>query len=50
MRKAGAINAQIDKQIGEINVQKQASLETSGSQALLIPALQEKKGALVKKQ
>ena len=42
-----AINAQIDKQIGEINVQKQASLETSGSQALLIPALQEKKSALV---
>ena len=42
-----AINAQIDKQIGEINVQKQASLETSGSQALLIPGLQEKKSALV---
>ena len=41
------INTQIDRQIGEINVQKQASLEMSGSQAQLIPALQEKKSDLV---
>lgn len=43
------INAQIDRQIGEINVQKQASLEMSGSQAQLIPALQEKKSGLVER-
>jgi hypothetical protein len=43
------INTQIDKQIGEINVQKQASLEMSGSQAQLIPALQEKKSELVER-
>ena len=41
------INTQTDRQIGEINVQKQASLEMSGSQAQLIPALQEKKSDLV---